>query len=233
LVEYVESPYVFFCDQDDVWDNRKVENNVRLLRALERQSGKGPPAMVFSDLRVTDGDLNAISDSFYHYQRLDPVGGMTFSRLLVQNIFVGNTLAVNRPLLELAFPIPPSAIMYDWWLGLVASCFGIIKQSETVGGDYRQHHNNQVGAKVFGSKYFWGRLPFNSSLARDSVASTKAQARAFADVFAELESEPYVKLANRYGESDSLKKLDRVRLLIDNNIKKVPLVRNLGLYWAV
>ena len=66
-------------------------------------------------------------------------------RLLSQNVVTGCTVMVNRALLDLAAPWPEAAVMHDWYLALVAACFGQIGLVEEATIDYRQHERNQVG----------------------------------------------------------------------------------------
>ena len=48
----------------------------------------------------------------------------SLSAQLLSNTLTGCTSLMNRALLEKALPVPPEAIMHDWWLSLVASALG-------------------------------------------------------------------------------------------------------------
>jgi hypothetical protein len=60
-------------------------------------------------------------------------------------------MLINRPLLQLAIPIPQEAMMHDWWIGLVASAFGQIDFLAKPTVLYRQHGKNDTGAKNWNS----------------------------------------------------------------------------------
>ena len=147
------SPYVAFCDQDDVW----LPNKLRLLREciqqVEDTNQEGVPVLVHSDLKVVNNKLDKLADSFWKYQKLNPSKMQSLERLLVQNCVTGCAAMVNRALVARALPIPKDAIMHDWWLALIAASEGKIKALSTRTMDYRQHEHNSNGAKKWSSKY--------------------------------------------------------------------------------
>jgi hypothetical protein len=71
-----------------------------------------------------------------------------FSAQLVSNTVTGCTSLLNRKLVELSVPMPDGSIMHDWWISLVACCFGQRVYVPQALVDYRQHTNNAVGAKA-------------------------------------------------------------------------------------
>lgn len=149
LMKEATGDYLFFADQDDVWKKDKLALFIEKMDQLEREHGKEKPLLVHSDLEVVDEKLALISPSFWKFIRLDPFKGNRFSRLLLQNTVTGAVCLINRPLLELAKPVPPEAVMHDWWLALVASAFGVIGSIESSTVFYRQHGKNAVGAKPY------------------------------------------------------------------------------------
>lgn len=151
LLEASTAPYVMCCDQDDVWDNDKVALSLLEMQALERQHGTEAPLLVHTDLRVADASLRIVDTSFWHYSKLYPQQTTSLNRLLVQNVVTGCASLCNRSLLDVALPIPTSAIMHDWWLALVAGTFGYISALPRATITYRQHSSNVVGAQQFGT----------------------------------------------------------------------------------
>jgi hypothetical protein len=116
------------------------------IKATEQALGTATPVLAHTDLKVVDENLNTIAPSFWAYSNLDPYRGNAFNRLLMQNVVTGCATVINRALARLAYPIPPEALMHDWWLALVASAFGQIKTIPQKTVLYRQHADNQVGA---------------------------------------------------------------------------------------
>ena len=149
LMGIAEGDYLFFADQDDVWKRDKLDLFLKKMEELEKSEGKDKPLLVHSDLEVVNQKLEPIAPSFWNYIRLDPKGGRCFNRLILQNTVTGAACLINRPLLELARPIPPESVMHDWWLALVAIAFGKIGIIDVATVHYRQHGHNEVGAKPY------------------------------------------------------------------------------------
>lgn len=139
--------YVMFCDADDIWLPNKVEESLALIQKNEALFGAKTPLLIHTDLHVVDKELKTLSPSFWHYSQLNPNLALDLNRLVSQNVITGCTMLINKPLLELAIPIPHGAIMHDWWIGLVASSFGRIDLLPKPTILYRQHGKNDTGAK--------------------------------------------------------------------------------------
>lgn len=153
LIEYVlehkvqlglERAYMMFSDQDDIWRPVKMERQARLMFQIE-ESGTDTPVLVHCDLQVVNAELQPIADSFIRYQGLD-ARRSGFGQLLISNLVTGCTMFINEVLAERAVPVPPGAVMHDWWLGLVAAAFGEIAFLPEPLVEYRQHENNALGA---------------------------------------------------------------------------------------
>ena len=145
--------YFLYCDQDDVWQADKVATMV----ALADSQALVTPALWHHDLRVVDGDLKTIHPSFWAYMKLD-IQSNALSDLLSRNSVTGAACMTNRPLLEMAMPIPDDAVMHDWWLALIAATCGTMTAVPRQLVYYRQH-----GANTIGAKRFWhGLNPFTN-----------------------------------------------------------------------
>lgn len=145
--------YLFFADQDDVWDPDKLSILLGAMCELEgRASGGHLPLLVHSDLTIVDESLKIVSDSFVKYSGLAPENA-GLGLLLCQNQVTGCASAINRRLLELACPLPPQILMHDWWVALLASSVGRVVYVPLQLVSYRQHGKNVLGAATF-----WSRL---------------------------------------------------------------------------
>ena len=151
----LERAYMMFSDQDDIWRPEKMERQARLMFQVE-ESGTGTPVLVHCDLHVVDAALQPIADSFIRYQGLDARRN-GFGQLLISNLVTGCTMFINEALAEKAVPVPPEAVMHDWWLGLVAAAFGEIAFLPEQLVEYRQHENNALGAREHRPTSFAGR----------------------------------------------------------------------------
>jgi glycosyltransferase involved in cell wall biosynthesis len=210
-IQLCEGEYIALSDQDDVWQPDKLEVMLRYVHEYESVIGRDTPILVHSDLEVVDDSLNRIHPSLMRYQGMAHEEASPLKVLLAQNFVTGCATVVNRALLEVALPIPATALMHDWWFALCAAAFGKIAYVPRATVLYRQHGANQVGAKGLwkafnpftntlvkrwetGSRNFLGTLEQARSLAsRIRERQGPAHAAEFAESYAALASQPRFK----------------------------------------
>jgi len=54
---------------------------------------------------------------------------------------------LNRAMMNIDCPVPPEGLLHDWWIALCAAALGKIAYIDEPLVKYRQHGNNEVGAK--------------------------------------------------------------------------------------
>lgn len=192
LLDEARGEHVMFCDQDDVWLPDKVEVTLAAMRDLEQRYGPSTPCLVCTDLQVVDDRLRVIDPSFWHFQRIHPERLDRLSRVLVQNFATGCTVMINRALAELALPVPPGAMMHDWWLALVATRLGRVAVLPRATVLYRQHGRNDVGARRWSfwagvERFFLYRERRRAAIAEQErvYLALERQSAAFAERFAD------------------------------------------------
>jgi glycosyltransferase involved in cell wall biosynthesis len=232
LLENSSSDYIMFCDQDDVWLPNKVEITLNKMYEIEKMYGKDKCLLVHTDLKVVDRNLNLISNSFWKYQNLNPKQGNSLKRLLVQNVITGCTMTINKPLKNLSLPIPQEAIMHDWWIALVAATFGHVAYVEMPTILYRQHYQNDIGARKWGLDYIISRAT-NHDRIREYFKRTIAQAQKFLDVYQNQLDEESLKIIKTYSTLDKAGFFQKRFLLIKNGSYEIGSLRNLGLFLAI
>lgn len=170
---------VLFCDQDDVWHDDKIALEVAVITETEQRTGADTPVLVHGDLEVVDDALAPLYPSFM--QLMHPKFALfDMSYILGDNVAVGCTTAVNRALLDIALPLPPQALMHDWWLAQCATCHGKIVYIDRPLMQYRQHQSNQIGATPWlqrlGAALYapWKRWRISLSSLRETVEQAKA-----------------------------------------------------------
>ncbi|HVF39503.1 MAG TPA: glycosyltransferase family 2 protein [Gemmatimonadaceae bacterium] len=156
--------YVFVSDQDDVWVPQKMEMQLALLEAEAARSGSDYPVLVHSDMEIVDDELRTIHPSFSEHQRMSYYSADPLRTLLIHNAIAGCTMALNRPLLKAALPLP-AGTYHDWWIALCAAGCGTISCAPKPLVRYRQHQANVVGAD--------SRHSFFSSLVRHPLRFTR------------------------------------------------------------
>lgn len=137
--------WMAFADQDDVWLPQKLAVTLAAMARIEAGQGERVPCLVHTDLTVVDDQLTVRSASFARYQRMDPAACSGLSLLSVNQV-TGCTMMINRALLQLALPVPPEAILHDWWCAIVSGAGRRVFLIDPM-ILYRQHGANQVGAK--------------------------------------------------------------------------------------
>ncbi|MBA4365779.1 MAG: hypothetical protein C0398_07285 [Coprothermobacter sp.] len=141
LLSTVSTPYFALCDQDDVWQPRKLEESVEL---LERTGTE----LVYTDLVVVDEDLCQVAASMWKYSQIVPVRGKALIPLLLRNAVTGCTIVGRTALLTRALPFPPGIPMHDWWLAVVAASGRGVEPLTHPSVLYRQHGQNELGASA-------------------------------------------------------------------------------------
>lgn len=145
LLANAAGEYTMLCDQDDIWLPDKAALTLKEMKRMEALYGADTPLLVHSDLAVADQNAEIRHPSLVKYQKI-AVNDNRFSHYLVENNITGNTIMVNPAFRQFFSYIPEECAMHDWWLGLLASCFGEISYLDRPLTLYRQHEENQLGA---------------------------------------------------------------------------------------
>ncbi len=199
MLETTTDDYIMFCDQDDVWLPTKIAMTYRAMKRMEEKYGTKTPLLIHSDLTVVDEELQILHPSMMRLQKLEGYH-RTFAKQLVQNCVTGCTVLINRALREKLRVMPEQVIMHDWWVALVAACFGHIGFVNVPLIWYRQHGANAEGAKDYSGLEQTIVLAGRKAQIRQSLRLTYEQAREFYRIYAEeLSVEQYQVLADYCG----------------------------------
>ena len=223
------APLIMFSDHDDVWKPHKVQITLKKYRELEAEYGSGTPVMVFTDSEVVDSELNLISPSMFRYQNLD-VHALTLNRLIVQNVPSGNTMLVNRALVDLASPIPSAAVMHDHWLSLVATAMGKFGYLAEPTVSYRQHSDNFYGAANYSIPAFLRKLSFGREKIRRRFQQNIDQAVEFGRRYAASLSKKDQEMLEDLKSFQKLGFWGRRTLIWKHGMWKSGVLRNIGTF---
>ena len=229
LLAASDAPLVMFSDHDDVWKPDKVRITLDKYRELENEYGSGTPIMVFTDSEVVDSELNLISPSMFRYQNLD-VHALTLNRLIVQNVPSGNTMLVNRALVDLASPIPSAAVMHDHWLSLVATAMGKFGYLAEPTVSYRQHSDNFYGAANYSIPAFLRKLSFGREKIRRRFQQNIDQAVEFGRRYAASLSKKDQEMLEDLKSFQKLGFWGRRTLIWKHGMWKSGVLRNIGTF---
>lgn len=233
LMKLATQDLVMFCDQDDVWLPDKIAVTRARMEQAESEWGRETPLLVHTDLQVVDDRLEVISPSFFRMQKLNP-RRCAFHQLLVQNTVTGCTAMINRALLRLVRDNSPDIMMHDWWLGLIASCFGKVIPITQPTILYRQHSGNAVGAgEQFDFQAVIKKVRGGAQIDK-VLRRTLAQGRAFLAQYGdEMSPENRFLLEQYLSLEEEKNKLKRIGLLIRHDFWKHSLIRRLGQIYKI
>jgi len=213
-----DTPYIMFCDQDDIWHPDKIRKTLSLMQKTEGE--EMTPALVHTDLRVVDEALREIAPSFMKHSGLDGTR-MRLNQLLVQNVVTGCTVMINRKLSLMTCENlkTDEILMHDWWLALLAASCGRTAFLNEATVDYRQHGQNTVGAKdVRSPGYLYKRL-ISRSMGL-SLKTAARQADAFAKCYENLLSQSQLRLLNMFSATREMPLWKRDRIYLQNGLLK-------------
>ncbi len=226
-----DDDYIMFCDQDDVWLPFKIEKTLAAMRKAEGDN-KNTPVLVHGDLSVVDEKLNITAPSFFEFQRLYQ-NKVSFPHLLVQNYVTGCTVMINRALKQKCGSVPAGCAMHDWWLALLAQLFGKIVCINEPLLLYRQHGDNQVGAKA---SYGWAlikRKLATISEVKKNYQATYTQAELLKERYFDELDERDKKILSAYCLMKKKNKFQKLCLMNKYDFKKGTTLRVIGQYFLM
>jgi len=204
--------YIMLSDQDDVWLPDKIKVTLEKIRVLESLHTAAKPLLVFTDLKVVDENLNTISESFSKAAAAD-YSKTALNYIIAQNIIAGCTAMYNKALAELVQTPPEYTVMHDWWLILLASAFGKIDVVDQPTILYRQHNNNDIGAKKLRSFKNIAHEASNYTKMAAAIDQTYKQADSLLRMYSNRLSKHQIELLKAYISIPGLPRLRRLRIL--------------------
>ena len=141
LVRDCDEHYIAFCDQDDVWNEDKLANTVRLYETSELH-----PTIVCANVSIIDGDGNPIAPNMESHRKRHVFlrGEGLAPTLIYRNFALGCTMVLERERALSYLPFP-AEIVHDHYLAFRAACDGAIDYLTSPQMRYRVYGGNQTG----------------------------------------------------------------------------------------
>ncbi|MBE6718768.1 MAG: glycosyltransferase family 2 protein [Ruminococcaceae bacterium] len=134
--------YIFTCDQDDIWNQNKVEIFIR-------EAEKSNRMLYFSNGKLVDGENRPLNKSLWEFLNIDyseiKDRDSQLDAILKRPIVTGAAMCVSRELINKVDAIPEEWL-HDEWFSIIASAEKSIMPINEETFNYRQHGNNVVGA---------------------------------------------------------------------------------------
>lgn len=232
LLEGATAPYLMFCDQDDVWLPHKVAMQFERIRELEGKFGSDCPIASYTNARLVAEDLSPVAGSLLDYINRRHPAQNELPRLCMAGPCYGCTLIFNRALLNFFRGFPEGALSHDWWIGMIASAFGVLDFLDETPLLHRRHASNlSVTKKSSLNRYIRG---FQSvSRQRFYLFRVFRQSAAFYNEYRprmSFKQQAFFQAACRIPESNWL---SRRWLVLRHGFLKTGFVKNCGLFLSL
>ncbi|BFK74654.1 glycosyltransferase family 2 protein [Megasphaera elsdenii] len=139
VISLCQGDVIFLCDQDDVWEQRKLEVMVPVFNDPN-------VILAFHDADIVNENLETIRSSFWNELDFDIEAFQNgdYSCLLIGNFIQGAASGFRKSLFKQSIPFPNTAF-HDEWLALNAAFLGKIVPVPQLLLKYRQRGNNALG----------------------------------------------------------------------------------------
>ena len=231
MIHTVEASYYMLSDQDDVWDEDKIDKTFKRMLQIESSCSE-LPVLIHTDLKVTNECLIVLSDSYAKYSGIYPRKN-SLKVQLIQNCVTGCTALFNANLRGLLLRYTPvdqnttPILMHDWWLALIAIVFGQVEYIHEPTMMYRQHMNNSVGATDFRNANHIIERSRNHGI-RQRIVATMKQAEFFCELYKDRLSPDISHLIESYSKVNSEKKIMRILLYLRTGVLKQGFARRVA-----
>lgn len=119
LAGLCKGDFIAFCDQDDVWLPKKIEQSLSAIKKIDSNL----PAIAFSDLSVIDEEGKLMHQSFFKLRSTKPER-FSLADILFGNIVTGCASIINSVMANELIKMPLNVMMYDHWMALIGYSFG-------------------------------------------------------------------------------------------------------------
>lgn len=152
---YCQGDYIFFSDQDDIWDKDKVKKCVTYLQASGMYG-------VYTDGKLIDQNGNFLGETLFSRLLLTPYieqeifGRFEFEILCLRgNHVTGATLAITKSAKEFLLPFKTSKhYLHDMWIAVKLSSMAKLGRIDDPLISYRIHAGQECGLNKENAKDF-------------------------------------------------------------------------------
>lgn len=215
----IEDDYIMFCDQDDIWENTKIEYLLTRMYEKETVFGSDKAILIHSDVSIINEKGILLHNSLQKMKRTS-FKRYSLNHLLVQNTVLGCTVMYNQALSKFVTSSPEFMVMHDWWLTLIASAFGEIDLVNDCTTQYRWHEdNNQMKRNI--------RKTEEIKKARKNLIDSREQCENFLLCYRENLSPKQKKICENYILMNYVSKFRRIYIIFRYRFWKSGIIKKI------
>lgn len=144
LLKATKGEYVFFCDQDDIWEKDKVELTLFEMGKYEIKNPK-TPILIHTDQVVVNEDKEILStSSTIYFKKI--INFLSVEEIAFRGGLHGCTMLLNKEMIQLLKNIKiwecKNLSYHDWSIAIIAFMKGKIFYLEKITMRYRIHKQN-------------------------------------------------------------------------------------------
>ncbi|MCU8069540.1 glycosyltransferase [Shewanella oncorhynchi] len=155
LVKHVHTKYAIFCDQDDIWLERKLEEMLNVAEQINLAKLK-EPSIVYANGFAFDSDTGVID-----FNGISNTHALHLKDFLFFNGgYQGCSILFNQAMMDFIKKYQGPIHHHDDLVSLVAHAFGQVNFLDKKLMLYRQHSNAVTGMKVFNKNPLRNKIDF-------------------------------------------------------------------------
>lgn len=229
----IEYDYVFFSDQDDIWEKSKIETMIRYAEKKDRKK----PLLLYADMRVIDQNNNVTFKSLDSIMGIGEIHGyslfFTHGFLWGCDICINNRLFCDIPCMPLDHE-SISIVSHDNYMGKYALLYGEIVYINKVLINHRRHNSNTTGS-------YYMKLSLLSTLKKclfrlDELGKTHAgvynQTLIFLDQLSNYSRSKY-KIVDRIRKAITRGGIRGCVSIFKLGVKRKQIARTIGIYFIM
>lgn len=171
LLEIPKADYYAFCDQDDVWNEDKIEKAVK---AIEKFGEESKPSLFYSAVDYYDGNLNYIRNARFIDHKKPTVAKYSLQEMLLGGEAMGMTFLFNNCLRDVMRTVVQNGgnDFKDTFMKIYCAAKGIVIYSSEPCAKYRRHASaTTVGMNPAGKFHRLLNMANKIYLQKDGMAS--------------------------------------------------------------
>ena len=183
---------VFLCDQDDIWENKKIEKMSKIFD--DKNIG-----LVLCDGIIIDSKDNQIKDytlwKSFGIDKINRENFMSYS-LIDKNIFTGMAMAFRTNLKQYFLPISKNSY-HDEWISFICSYKSKVYFLEEKLVKYRIHEKQKIG--IIYIKSLYEKYKFVEKYRISDIETERDKVHDFIEKFQQLDADKnfIIKLKNK------------------------------------